>query len=86
VNGYMLSGKSWRCHECGQQEHETLVDHDETSAVCEGTEIRLTELRNIGCNSSVEKFNTDKIPQAMFVKHATNIDEIVNQRYDCGRQ
>jgi hypothetical protein len=32
-----------------------LVDHNETSAVCEGTEIRLTELRKFGCGSSVEK-------------------------------
>ncbi len=48
----------------------------------EGTEIRLTELRNVGCNSSVEKFDTGKIPQAMFVKHATNSGEIVNERYD----
>ena len=48
----------------------------------EGTEIRLTELRNIGCNSSVEKFDACKIPQAMFVQHATDSSEIVNQRYD----
>ena len=82
MNGNMLTGKSWRRHQHAQQEHETLVDHDETSAMSEGTEIRLTELRNIGCNSSVEKFDACKIPQAMFVQHATDSSEIVNQRYD----
>jgi hypothetical protein len=49
MNGHVLTGNARCCHERAQQEHETLVDHDETSAICEGTEIRLTELRNIGC-------------------------------------
>ena len=83
MNGDVLGSKSGRCQERGsQQEHETLVDHDETSAVCEGTEIRWTELRNIGCNSSVEKFDTGKISRAMLIKHATNPGGIVYQRYD----
>jgi hypothetical protein len=61
MNGDMLGGKSRYGHqrgghERGKQEQPTPVDHDETSAICEGTEIRLTELRNIRCKSSVEDF------------------------------
>jgi len=52
----MLSSKGRTGQQQRQQQHETPVDHNETSAVCEGTEIRLTELRKIGCTSSVKKF------------------------------
>jgi hypothetical protein len=52
MNGYVLAGKGrqgeGRARQCArQQEQETLVDHEETSADCEGTEIHLTELRNV---------------------------------------
>jgi hypothetical protein len=56
MNRHMLGRKCRECQHCGPQKHYTPVEHDETSAVCEGTEIRLTELRNFGCKSSMEKF------------------------------
>jgi hypothetical protein len=52
---YVLAREGGYSYKQGQQQQCTLVDHDETSAVREGTEIRLTELRKFGCWSSMEK-------------------------------
>jgi hypothetical protein len=61
MHGNVLRRKSRQRKNQRQQQHCTPVDHDETSAVREGTEIRLTELRNFGCLSSVEKFSAAKL-------------------------
>src|ERR1700686_478313 len=58
MNRDVLRRKRRQRHHQRPQQHCTPVDHDETSAICEGTEIRLTVLRNFRCDSSVEKFRT----------------------------
>src|ERR1035441_6426450 len=69
----MLAREDRQGYEQRQQQHCTLVEHDETSAVCEGTEIRLTELRNLGCWSSVEKLSA-----ATFVSTSTTGEQNVS--------
>jgi hypothetical protein len=86
MHRYVLASKDWHRHEQGQQQHCTLVDHDETSAVCEGTEIRLTELRNLGCWSSVEKLAAVKDSPSLLAPACHKLRKDAGQTYDVSRQ
>src|SRR5579859_487167 len=56
--GHTLGAEGRDSRKHAAQQQYTFVHHHETSAESEGTEIRLTGLRRIGCFGSVEKFRS----------------------------